>query len=160
MPSMSRPLTAALATLLVATPAAIAKQDLHSPDARDAASAHRFQSPTSSLAGTTSVRPAGIAAPPILRPSGRADRQSLLVVERQRAAASSDRASASGPYSTADTNAYAATVRAASSAATKTVGTGFDYHDAAIGAGTSAAIALLLAGGTVTLRRRARPQAT
>jgi hypothetical protein len=44
--------------------------------------------------------------------------------------------------------------------AKKTGGTGFDYHDAAIGAGTSATCALLLACGTVTLRRRARPQAT
>jgi hypothetical protein len=156
MPPLGRTLTAALAAALLVAPAATAQpihlhpkadiapgQNLSSLDARHAAL--RGHSPTSSLAGTTSATT--VPGPPIIRPSGRpAERQGAFSDRRP-----------SGRHSSAETDAYSGTSGPAP-ATVRTVNAssadGFAYGDAAIGAGIGGTLALLIAAGTVTIRRR------
>jgi hypothetical protein len=66
----------------------------------------------------------------------------------------------SARYSTADVNAYTPSAHpvAAAAPSLKAPSNGFDWGDAAIGAGITAAIALLMTGGGLAVRQRSAPR--
>lgn len=98
--------------------------------------------------------------PPALRPAAGSEHAIISHAEAQRHAALSYSPTAGARYSSADVGAYAATVHpvAVTGPVVKAPGDGFDYGDAAIGAGITGAIVLLAGAGTVAVRRRSQPQ--
>jgi hypothetical protein len=100
------------------------------------------------------------AVPPILRPATASELAAIKRAEAQREAARSYSAPAGARYSSADTDAYAAVARpvAASGPVVKAPGAGFDYGAAALGAGFTVGIVVLIAAGGIAVRRRRQPQ--
>jgi hypothetical protein len=98
--------------------------------------------------------------PPILRAARGSEAAAINRAEAQERAAVSYRPPASAQYSSASINAYPATVRpvALSAPRIEAPGDGFDYGAAAIGAGITIAIAVLISAGTLATRRRSQPQ--
>jgi hypothetical protein len=102
------------------------------------------------------VHPGDAGTPPILRRAHASELPAIDQAQAREARALSYSPSATARYSSADTDAYATAARPAAVTA-PTVGTpsnGFDYGDAAIGAGITAALALLITAGTLTVRQR------
>jgi hypothetical protein len=100
------------------------------------------------------------AVPPILRPERASELAAIKRAEAQREAASSYRPPAGARYSSADTDAYAAIARpvAASGPVVKAPRAGFDYGAAALGAGFTVGIVVLIGAGGIAVRRRRQPQ--
>ena len=139
---------AALAIVAIATPAAYGRAVVDHGAAAAAANPARGHA----------LQPARAPIPPILPPpSGRIDGDSATLGQAQ---GFSDRRPAAGHYSSVDTDAVArpAPSQPAIAPPISAASGGFDYGDAAIGGGVSAGVALLIAGGTLALRRRGQPQ--
>ncbi len=121
-----------------------------------------------SASSTTGVRPnadrqstqAGPVGPPILRVARASELAAIHRAEAQSAAAGSYSPPAGARYSSADTDAYAASVHpvAASAPTVKAPGDGFDFGAAAVGAGLAVAIIVLITAGGLAVRRRRQPQ--
>jgi hypothetical protein len=95
---------------------------------------------------------AGLAVPPILKPAPPAE---LRAAEAQRALAHSYTVPTTARYSSAEFNAYPkAAPTAAISAPKPAPSESFHWNDAAIGAAIALASVLLVAAGTVAMRRR------
>lgn len=142
--------TVASARLIDAVPTPV--QDLRSPDARDAA--NRSQSPTSSLAGTTS--PAGVGG----ALATERDYPSYPSPVREEAAS---RIEAGQDLRSPDTRDVAAgreypptpTVVSLKEITPAEPATGFDSASAAVGAATLCGILLMTAAAVIVTRRRA-----
>jgi hypothetical protein len=122
-----------------------------------------------SLAGSgTSVLPnpdqqtqqGGQVGPPILQVLHGSQVQALHREEVRKQAAASYTPPAGATISTAPFNVYTGTTHpgVGSPPTAKEPSDGFDYGDAAIGAGLAAAITLLVSAGIVVLRRRGQLQ--
>jgi hypothetical protein len=94
--------------------------------------------------------------PPILQRAPASELAAINRAQTRKARALSYSPSATARHSSADTDAYAKTDRSAAvtGPTVETPSNGFDYGDAAIGAGITAAIALLITAGTLTVRQR------
>lgn len=107
---------------------------------------------------------AGVVGPPVLRPAPRSELAAMTRAKANEEAAITYRPTLGARYSGADTAAYAAALSSTTVAATvntatvKAPGNGFDYGDAAVGAGVTAAFMLLIAAAALNLRRRRQPQ--
>jgi hypothetical protein len=99
----------------------------------------------------------GPVPPPILH-QARGSR--LAAIDRAKEQALANHVPPTGRYSSADLNGYAAAAHpsAAASPAPKSPNNGFDWGDAAIGAGITAAIALALTAGSLAVRQRRQPR--
>ena len=149
-----------LASAAIAAPAASAQFNLEPGAAAQVHSATAGPRPEVHPNPDEQGASARLVGPPILRPARASELETI-----NRAKAQQERALSYGPpatarYSNADTNAYATTARpvAVTAPTVNTPGDGFDYGDAGIGAGISAAIVLLITAGTLTVRRRSEPQ--
>lgn len=113
----------------------------------------------------TQVRPShdqqtthdGVGIPPILH---RVDSSKLAATNRAKTRAFAYHVSPTARYSSTDVNAYAPTSHPVGVAepALKAPSSGFDWGDAAIGAGVAAAIALLVTGAGLVMRQRSQPR--
>ncbi len=104
------------------------------------------------------VQPHSDSVPPILPPARGSDLAATRRAEAQQARALSYSAPRTARYSGAELSAYGNAVHP-TGVSTPKIGTpsnGFDWGDAAIGAGIAAAIGLLLTGGTLAVRRRSQ----
>jgi hypothetical protein len=154
----SRIIAGALAIAAIAAPAASARFDLeptttaHSqPTARGVVvRPNRDQQTVRTIA----------VGPPILRAPRVSELRAINRAKVQEEAALSYRSPATARYSNAATSAYASIARpvAVTAPTVNPAGDGFHYGDAAIGAGISTAIVLLITAGTLTVRRRSEPQ--
>ena len=121
-----------------------------------------------SASSATGVRPnpdeqstqAGPVGPPSLRVARASELAAIHRAEAQWAAAGSYSAPAGARYSSADTDAFAASAHpvAVSAPTVKAPGAGFDYGAAAVGAGLAVAIIVLVTAGGLAVRRRRQPQ--
>jgi hypothetical protein len=96
------------------------------------------------------------AVPPILEPARASDLATIKQAEAESDAAHSYTVPAGARYSSAETDAYATDARPV--AAPGPASGGFDYGDAAIGAGFAVAIIALIAAGGLAVRRRRHPE--
>jgi hypothetical protein len=153
----SRIIAGALSIAAIAAPAASARINLEPTTAQSRATTPSQVVRPNPDQQTTQTSP---VTPPILRTARASELAAINRANAQEQAALSYRPPATARYSSADTKAYARTIHpvAASAPTLKAPGGGFDYGDAAIGAGITAAIALLLTAGTLTVRRRSQPQ--
>ena len=94
--------------------------------------------------------PTGV--PPSL---SRSQASELAAIDRAKARAADDQVSPTGPYSTAALTTAAIPV---ASPTLKAPGNGFDWGDAAVGAGVAAAIGILIAAASVAVRHRSEPR--
>jgi hypothetical protein len=115
-------------------------------------------------AGAHASEPPG--TPPILPPIPPAERPAVEAAQWQKAGAFYYDVPQTARYSNAEMNAFAHAVKPA--AESKPVGGltqrsdapsgGLDYGDAAVGAGITGGIALLIVAGNLTMRRRRQPR--
>jgi type IV secretory pathway VirB10-like protein len=100
--------------------------------------------------------PQTVPVAPILQ---RVPASALAAVNRAKEHASAYQVPASGGYSTAGLDASATVKAPAVKAPTLSApSNGFDWGDAAIGAGITAAIALMITAGSVAVRQRSEPR--
>jgi hypothetical protein len=99
-------------------------------------------------------------APPILRPARPSDLPAINRAQEQEAQRRSYTLPRTARYSNAEMNAYASAVHpvAVSTPVSDVPSNAFDYGAAAIGAGITGAIVLLITAGTLTIRRRSQPR--
>lgn len=104
------------------------------------------------------VQPRSNSVPPILPPGRGSDLAATRRAEAQQAEALSHTPPRTAHYSGAELSAYGNAVHPIGVSTPKlgTPSDGFDWGDAAIGAGIAAAIGLLLTGGTLAIRRRSQ----
>jgi hypothetical protein len=127
----------ALAIAAIAAPAASARFDLEP--------AHGQSTQTQQTA----------PVPPILH---RVQGSQLAAANRAKEQALANHVPPNGRYSTADLNGYATvTAPAVKAPALSAPGNGFDWGDAAVGAGITAAIALMITAGSLAVRQRSQP---
>ncbi|MBV9798296.1 MAG: hypothetical protein JO039_09645 [Solirubrobacterales bacterium] len=92
--------------------------------------------------------PAELGLPPVLRPARASEQQAITRAETQEVNALADTPPQGARYSNAEQNAYAPATAPVATTPPAAGGSSnaFDYGDAAIGAGITAAIALLITG--------------
>jgi hypothetical protein len=103
-------------------------------------------------------QPRSGSVPPVLPPARGSDLAATRRAEALQAQALSHSSPRTARYSGAELGAYGNAVHP-TGVSTPRIGTpsdGFDWGDAAIGAGIAAAIGLLLTGGTLAIRRRSQ----
>ena len=161
-------IASALAIAAIAAPAASARFDLgpqHQP--YDANPSTGYAIPVAPpQAQTTGPRPevhpnsdqqatqTGPAVPPILH---RSEVSQRAAIERLKEQALVNHVPPNRRYSNADVNATNHPV-AAPAPTLRAPDNGFDWGDAVIGAGITATIALLIAGGSFAMRQRSQPR--
>ena len=121
-----------------------------------------------SASSTTIVRPnpdqqstqSGSVGPPTLPVARAAEPAAMNWAAEPREAARSHSLRQAAPYNSAAFNAYATLAHpvAASSPKVKAPDDGFDYGAAAVGAGLTVTIVVLITAGGLIMRRRRRPQ--
>ena len=87
----------------------------------------------------------------------RSQASELAAIDRAKARSLANHPSPTGPYSTAALTT-AATPIASPSPTLEAPGNGFDWGDAAVGAGVAAAIGLLIAAASIAVRHRSEPR--
>ncbi len=90
--------------------------------------------------------------PPAL---ARSQASEIAAIDRAKARSLANNVPPNGPYSTAALTTAATPLAAPT---LKAPGNGFDWGDAAVGAGVAAAIGLLIAAASVAVRRRTEPR--
>jgi len=158
--SRSGLIVTALTIGVIAAPAASARFDL----APSGAPSGRAQSQATSGSGV--VRPnldqqtgqAGFGAPPILPPARASELPAINRAQAEEAQRLSYKLPRTARYSNAEMNAYAGAVHrvAVSPPVSGAPSNGFDYGAAAVGAGITGAVVLLITAGTLTIRRRSQ----
>ncbi|MBV9424792.1 MAG: hypothetical protein JOZ98_17910 [Solirubrobacterales bacterium] len=100
--------------------------------------------------------PAELGLPPVLRPARASEQQAITRAETQEVNALADTPPQGARYSNAEQNAYAPATAPVATTPPAAGGSSnaFDYGDAAIGAGITAAIALLITGASLARRQR------
>lgn len=97
-------------------------------------------------------------APPILRPAGASELPAINRSQAHEAQRLAYNQPQTARYSNAEMNAYASALHpvAVSTPVSATPSNAFDYGAAAVGAGLTGAIVLLITAGTLTIRRRSQ----
>ena len=97
-------------------------------------------------------------APPILRPARASELSAINRAQAQEARRLAYNVPRTARYSDAEMNAYASAAPrvAGSTPISNAPSNGFDYGSAAVGAGLTGAIVLLMTAGTLTIRRRSQ----
>ena len=152
--SRSRLIAATLMIGTIAAPAASARPDLHPPGV---AQAQAGQGGAVVRPNTVTSRPSGAGSqgvPPILRPATASELAAINRAEAQEARRLAYNLPRTARYSNTEMNAYASAAHpvAASTPTSEAPSNSFDYRAAAVGAGLTGAIMLLITAGI--LRRR------
>ena len=97
-------------------------------------------------------------APPILRPARASELSAINRAQAQEAQRLAYNVPRTARYSDTEMNAYASAAPrvAGSTPISNAPSNGFDYGSAAVGAGLTGAIVLLMTAGTLTIRRRSQ----
>ena len=174
--SHSRLIAATLMIGAIAAPAASARSDLAAagtPSGAPHLHVNHFENPGAYICGTNysmnsvdggycpprhatpTVSPVG---PPILRPARASELPAIDRGQAQEAERLAHNLPRTAPYSNTEMNAYASAAPrvAGSTPISNAPSNGFDYGSAAVGAGLTGAIVLLMTAGTLTIRRRSQ----
>ena len=137
-------IASALAITAIAAPAASAMQSEQGPV-------------LSRVVGQQNTQTGG-GAPPILRPARASELSAINRAQAQEARRLAYNVPRTARYSDAEMNAYASAAPrvAGSTPISNAPSNGFDYGSAAVGAGLTGAIVLLMTAGTLTIRRRSQ----
>jgi hypothetical protein len=151
----SRIIVSALAITAIAAPPASAQPgpEANSPAHKQTTTASQVVRPNPHQQNAQT----GGGAPPILRPARASELPAINRAQAQKAHALAYNLPRTARYSDTEMNAYASAAPVAGSTPISNApSNGFDYGSAAVGAGLTGAIVLLITAGTLTIRRRSQ----
>jgi hypothetical protein len=151
-----RIIASALAITAIAAPAASAQPlpEANSPARNQTTTASQVVRPNPHQQNAQT----GGGSPPILRPVRASELPAIKRAQAQEAQRLAYRLPPTDRYSDTEMNAYASAAPhvPGSTPLSNAPSTGFDYGAAAVGAGLTGAIVLLITAGTLTIRRRSQ----
>jgi hypothetical protein len=148
----SRIIASALAITAMAAPAASAQSEPHWSAQNQTTTASQVVRPNPDQQNAQT----GAGAPPILRPARASELPAINRAQAQEAQGLAYNLPRTATYGNTEMNAYASHPVAGSAPFSNTPSNGFDYGAAAVGAGLTGAIVLLITAGTLTIRRRSQ----
>ena len=150
----SRIIASALAITAMAAPAASAQSEPHWSAQNQTTTASQVVRPNPDQQNAQT----GAGAPPILRPARASELPAINRAQAQEAQGLAYNLPRTARYSDTEMNAYASAAPrvAGSTPISNAPSNGFDYGSAAVGAGLTGAIVLLMTAGTLTIRRRSQ----